>query len=130
MCGLWVFAMLHYSLSDSAVGVLCGVLSVAVTSLPFAQAMLPGFDASFISVGSQAVGFVVIWWLLMVHTPRTEAQRAEERKAWADERNSMFQRHAVEMDREREECEASKKQLNDRIDQLEARFDHLGEKVV
>jgi hypothetical protein len=118
------------SVAETSVGISCGVLSLALGSIPFAEAVAPGIAGSLISAGPLGIAFLVVGWLLLIYVPQVKNERAEERKAWTDERASIFARHAVELDREREDCIASTKRLIERVEQLELKLDHIGEKVV
>jgi hypothetical protein len=131
MCGCWVFAMLQAaSVAETSVGISCGVLSLALGSLPLAEAVVPGIAGALISAGPLGIAFGVVGWLLLIYVPQVKAERLEERKAWTDERAAIFARHEVELDREREDCIASTKRLIERVEQLELKLDHIGEKVV
>jgi hypothetical protein len=128
---VWVLAMLQAaSVAETSVGIGCGVLSLALGSIPFAEAAVPGVAGSLISAGPLGIAFGVVYWLLMIYVPQVKSERAEERKSWTDERAAIFARHQVEIEREREDCVSSTKRLIERVEQLELKLDHIGEKVV
>jgi hypothetical protein len=134
MCGLWVLAMLHSPFGEivsQSIGYLSAGMAVLCAGLQFAQIPDPSSATAWLIKASElGIAFFVVFWALMVKTPADAKERAEERKAWADERATLFQRHEVERATEREECDKANAVLSRRIEHLESRIEALTSKGV